>query len=245
VDIDYPRLYRFAADLAPLFADSLPFPHVVIDKLFPAETYAAISKAFPAPDSDIWKQPENAHTHNKRVTKRGPFDIKELLYDDQQRQIIREFNGAGFLHFLGLISGIHQLVPDPYLAEAGFHCSGNNGHLDIHADFSHHDRLDLERRINLIYFVNDEWQPGWGGELSLYDEALAPIATIHPAGNRAVVFQTGPTAYHGHPDPMRLPAGIWRRSIAMYYYTVPRPNRERSAVVFPADPGFKHKPTEI
>jgi hypothetical protein len=245
VVIDYPLLYRRAENLAVTFAAALPFPHVVVDELFPIEIYNGISEAFPLPDSAIWKQPENAHTHNKRVTRRGPFDVKELLYNDPQREIIREFNSGSFLHFLGLVSQIAGLVPDPWLAEAGFHCSGDGGFLDIHADFSHHDALALERRLNLIYFVNDEWDETWGGALSLYDEALAPIATIQPARNRAVVFETGPTAYHGHPEPMRLPAGIWRRSIAMYYYTVPRPNRERSAVVFPADPGFKHQATEI
>lgn len=242
--IDYADLYRRAPDLAQRFITAQPFPHVVVDDLFDDKTYAEISAAFPWPESTIWKQPDNAHTQNKRVTKRGPFDIKELLYDDQQRQIIREFNGASFIHFLGLISGIAGLIPDPYLAEAGFHCSGSDGYLDIHADFSHHDGTGLERRLNLIYFVNDEWDPDWGGALNLYDEVLRPVVRVVPGRNRAVVFETSPTSYHGHPEPMRLPAGIWRRSIAMYYYTVPRPNRERSSVVFPTDPGFKHRASQ-
>lgn len=47
--------------------------------------------------------------------------------------------------------------------------------------------------------------------------------------NRAVVFSTTDSSYHGHPDPLTCPEGRARYSIAMYYYTVGRPADEVSA----------------
>jgi hypothetical protein len=243
--INYPHLFDRARTMAPIFAAMKPFPYWVFDGLFDAAAYRLISAAFPEPDSQIWKQPDNAHTQGKRVTKRGPEGVKELLYDQYQRQIVHELNSGAFVHFLRTLSGIPGLVPDPDLAESGFHLSGNGGFLDIHADFSHHDTTGLERRLNLIYFVNDDWKPEWGGELKLYDRDLSPAVAIAPTGNRAVVFETGPDSYHGHPERLNAPAGIFRRSIAMYYYTVPRPNRERRGALFPTDPDFKHQASRI
>lgn len=52
------------------------------------------------------------------------------------------------------------------------------------------------------------------------------VASIAPLRNRLIVFETtgqgGPAVsphYHGHPSPLRCPAGRSRRSIAAYYYS--------------------------
>jgi len=42
---------------------------------------------------------------------------------------------------------------------------------------------------------------------------------VAPLFNRCVVFNTDATSYHGHPDPLTTPEGVYRRSIALYYYT--------------------------
>jgi hypothetical protein len=218
------------------------FPHVVLDNLFDQQTYETAKNAFPSVDSPIWKKPENEHTRGKFVTKRGPEGIKELLYSHAARSLLRELNSASFLRFLELISGISGLIPDPSLAEAGFHCSGSGGFLDVHADFSHHDETGLERRLNLIYFVNEAWSDKWGGFLGLYDRDLNLENKIKPMGNRAAIFATSDISYHGHPEPMNLPDGVYRRSIAMYYYTIPT-GREKTKIVFPNDRAFVHAET--
>lgn len=243
--IDYPKLYETAAGRREAFRDAKPFPHIVIDRFLDPGFYANARTHFPAVNSDIWKMPSNDHTQQKMVTKRGDHDVKELLYTDGARATLRELNSAAFLHFLEVLSGIQGLIPDPYLAEAGFHCTGDGGFLDIHADFSHHDGMGLERRLNLIYFLNDGWQSDYGGSLNLYDEALKPAVSVEPIGNRCVLFETSDISYHGHPEPMRLPPGTYRRSIAMYYYTVPRPEREKKRIVFPADKSFRHEETHV
>jgi hypothetical protein len=51
---------------------------------------------------------------------------------------------------------------------------------------------------------------------------------IEPTFNRIVIFSITDTAFHGHPEPLRCPAGRTRRSLALYYYSNGRPEPERS-----------------
>ena len=45
------------------------------------------------------------------------------------------------------------------------------------------------------------------------------VEKVSPIANRAVIFTTDETSFHGHPDPMRCPEGIARRSMALYYFS--------------------------
>ncbi len=38
--------------------------------------------------------------------------------------------------------------------------------------------------------------------------------------NRVLIFTTDGTSFHGHPEPMRCPEGVARRSLALYYFSV-------------------------
>jgi len=84
--------------------------------------------------------------------------MKELNLPELARRVFFELNSSPFLHFLSELTGLRSIIGDLYLAEAGFHLSGNGGHLDIHADFSHHDVLGLERRLNVIILLSSSWQ---------------------------------------------------------------------------------------
>ncbi len=242
MDMDYSRLYRLATQNRAAFGQGSPFPHAVLDGFLNPEAYAEVRRLFPPPGSPIWKCPENRHTRSKMVTRRGTDDLKEALLGAEARQMFHEFNSSLFLRFLETLTGIGGLIGDPYLAEGGFHCIGDGGYLDAHADFSHHDRLGLERRLNLLLYLNDGWRPEFGGELSLYDADGNAMQKIMPAGNRCVIFATSETSFHGHPDPMRLPAGVFRRSMALYYYSAPT-GRPRKPISFLTDPAFVHTAT--
>jgi Rps23 Pro-64 3,4-dihydroxylase Tpa1-like proline 4-hydroxylase len=170
------------------------------------------------------------------------LDLKERLYDEAARGIFLELNSGSFLRFLEILTGVSGLLGDPYLAEAGFHCIERGGFLDIHADFSHHDHTGLERRLNLLLYLNEDWKDEFAGALSLYDVDCRPIQMFSPIANRCVVFRTSEISYHGHPDPLQCPPGTYRKSIALYYYTVPT-GRNRSRIIFPTDRKFTPKVT--
>ncbi|MEI9808493.1 MAG: 2OG-Fe(II) oxygenase [Bacteroidota bacterium] len=46
------------------------------------------------------------------------------------------------------------------------HQGANHSFLDIHIDYNLHPIKKLYRKLNLIIFVNEQWENGWGGHLN-------------------------------------------------------------------------------
>jgi hypothetical protein len=136
--------------------------------------------------------------------------------------MIDELNSATFTAFLSRLTGIADLIADPSLEGGGMHQTERGGFLNVHADFTmHHHQKQWRRRVNLILYLNEGWQPEWGGELELWDREMKRCAVkIPPQLNSVAIFNTDDTSFHGLPDPIRFPPGITRKSLALYYYTL-------------------------
>jgi len=242
------RLKEISDSYGPLFSQSRPFRYVVIDEFFEEGAIEYLHSLFPGSEEDVWKSPDNIHTVKKKVLKKGPYGIKEQSLDGEARQCLRYLNSGTFVKFLGELTGIKGLCPDPYLHEGGFHLSGNGSKLDIHADYSHHDVLGLERRLNVLIYLNKDWDTAnFGGELKLYDAYLCEFASIAPTYNRVVIFETNLRTYHGFPSPINLSSEYkekhqGRKSVAMYYYSIPT-GRAKHKIIFPEDPNFTYVPS--
>ena len=88
----------------------------------------------------------------------------------------------------------------------------------MHADFNHHRQLNLERRLNILIDLNQNWTADHGGQLELWDEAMTHcVKPIVPHFNRCVIFDTSSRSYHG--NPINHPRQQPRRSIALWYDT--------------------------
>jgi Rps23 Pro-64 3,4-dihydroxylase Tpa1-like proline 4-hydroxylase len=143
------------------------------------------------------------------------------------RRLYWELNAAGFIGFLEQLTGIEGLVPDPYFAGGGLHETQSGGLLMVHADYNKHPELNLDRRLNLIIYLNEDWHDEYGGHLELWDRGLTRCEKkIAPVAGRAVIFSTKRDSWHGHPHPLACPEGMSRKSIALYYYTNGRPQEE-------------------
>ncbi|MEO9114777.1 MAG: 2OG-Fe(II) oxygenase, partial [Gemmatimonadaceae bacterium] len=117
-------------------------------------------------------------------------------------------------------TAIQGLIPDPYFMGGGYHETGRGGKLGIHADFRVNEQLHLHRRLNVIVYLNEHWDESYGGNLELWTRDMTEKRhEVAPLFNRCVIFNTDANSYHGHPDPMTTPDGVFRRSIALYYYT--------------------------
>ena len=46
------------------------------------------------------------------------------------------------------------------------------------------------------------------------------VKKVSPIANRVLIFTTDVNSFHGHPEPMRCPAGVARRSLALYYFSI-------------------------
>lgn len=190
-----------------------PFPHIVLDNFFSNEFLDKIIDCFPEQE-----QASVSHQSNTQYLKKGyrPQDLTQ----NPCTHYLSLLNSAPILEFLEQLTGITGLITDPYYAGGGLHETTNGGYLDIHVDFRKHKKLNLERRLNMIIFLNKDWKPEYGGNLELWDtEMKGKVVEIAPLYNRCVIFNTTENSYHGQPKPVNCPSNISRRSIALYYYT--------------------------
>jgi hypothetical protein len=121
------------------------------------------------------------------------------------------------------------LIPDPRFDGGGLHQIVRGGKLGIHSDFNKHEAYGLDRRLNLLLYLNKNWREEYGGHLQLWDRNMTKCeAKISPHFNRMMIFGTTDFTYHGHPDALQCPEGMTRKSLALYYFTNGRPAEEVS-----------------
>lgn len=191
-----------------------PFPHVVIDDFLPPALLDKVLTRFDASRRGL----DDMSFDRPQERFKSSFQPDSL--DDDLRQLFYSFNSRPFIRVMENITGIKGLIPDPYFLGAGIHEIKQGGHLSIHADFNHHVPMNLERRINVLIYLNKDWQPDYGGSLELWDEGMGRcFHSIVPTFNRCVIFNTTSNSQHGNPQPIAHPEGISRKSIALYYYT--------------------------
>jgi len=118
------------------------------------------------------------------------------------------------------MTGIKNLIPDPYFQGGGIHRTNNGGYLRIHADFNLHKKMQVERRLNVLIYLNPDWQEEYGGAFEIWsDDMKDRIASYPPVMNRFCCFSTSSTSMHGNPEPVNHPDGKPRLSMALYYYS--------------------------
>lgn len=203
-----------------VYQQAVPFQHVVLDNFLPSHVAETALEHFPKPPSPVWldwKKRDTVHQPKKQ----GIGDASRLKgVAPELINILNSFNSYPFLNFLGKLSGIDKLLPDPHFFGGGLHQILPGGKLSVHTDFNKLNSLDLYRRINVLFFLNKNWQSSYNGDLELWStDGKRRIKSIAPNFNRLVIFNTDKKSYHGHPHPLASPSGITRKSLAFYYYT--------------------------
>jgi len=194
------------------YQNAAPFPHIVLDDFLPKEALREVIEQFPD---------REGRTYFDRPQERLKYQFDPNTVDGfRVRNLLAELNGEPFLAFLSAMTGIPGLISDPYYSGGGLHETLSGGHLSVHADFNLHDKMKVERRLNLLVYLNDDWPEEYGGQLELWDTKMRAAArSVLPVLGRAVVFNTTLQSFHGQPDPVKCPPDRSRRSIATYYYT--------------------------
>ena len=226
-----------------------PFQHIVIDDFLKDSLLNEVLNEYK--DYDDWGWDNSKYSENHQVKKFFAPWNKEgyTTIPKNTKQILDYFNSPEFINILENLTGIEGLIADPTLLGGGMHKIESGGKLSIHADSRKHIDTGYYRRLNLLLYLNEEWDEKWGGSLQLWDKNMErAIQEIQPILNRAVIFNTGVEAYHGHPYPLNTPEGVSRMSLALYYYTKENPNIEDNNITsaiwkdIPVN-GEKNKPT--
>jgi len=230
--IDYQRLTQASDTLAKQFLSADPFPHLVIDDFLDADFVSVLNANFP----DISAKKKAGSEHIPVVLEDGSeaqlgkkWLSRERLVPLVYRRLYWELNSNPFVAILEKITGISGLLPDPHMRGGGVHRTGTGGYLKMHADFNKHPQFGLDRRLNLLIYLNEDWPAEYGGDLELWSTDMKRcVQKIAPIAGRCVIFATTTTSYHGHPHPMTCPSDRTRDSVALYYYSNGRPDEERA-----------------
>ncbi len=220
---DEERLTALAAANATAYRSAEPFPHIVIDDFLPDEALDRIIDEFPGPQEVEWQRFE-ADTEVKLAT-----DHTRVI-PPFTRQVLDQFNSETMVDFLEQLTGIKGLIPDPHLWGGGLHQIERGGHLSVHSDFNWHEELLLDRRLNLILYLNRDWEPEWGGALELWDRDMTACQeSVRPGGEPVRDLQ------HHRLQPARPPraAGVPAR---------PRPPVAGALLLQQRSPGRRAQP---
>lgn len=218
------------------YAHASPFPHIVLDDFLPESLVHEVLQHFPKGEraSDGVFHIGYGGEHKRQIL---PEDC-----DRYARELFQFFNSLPMLQFLEGLTGISGLLPDPYFTGGGFHEISRGGRLGVHADFRINSQLHIQRRLNLLIYLNPDWNDEWAGHLELWSRDMKVCERkIAPLLNRCVVFSTEADTWHGHPDPLQIPEGMTRKSLALYYYSASRaiyeetPSRSTMYVARPGD----------
>ena len=221
---DIKDLKQFGKDKQGEYLNAKPFPSIVLDNFFNEDFLSQIADEFP----DLSKQ-QDVITYNNQNEKK--FEAKGEKYFSEKTKALAHFlNSQPILEFLQELTGIKEkLLPDPYFVGGGYHEIKPGGLLKVHADFNKHEDFKLDRRINLLVYLNKDWEESYGGHFELWDETMTRAdKKVLPIFNRVAIFSTTDFSYHGHPNPLTCPPDRSRKSLALYYYSNGRPKSEIS-----------------
>ncbi|UBM57393.1 2OG-Fe(II) oxygenase [Marinilongibacter aquaticus] len=197
-----------------------PFPHVVIDNFMDPEALDKVLEEFPNPGTKIWH--DYSSHYEKKQELNGEGKVAEFT-----QHLLYQFNSAPFLVFLEKLTGIDNLIPDPYFFGGGLHQLNGKGKLGVHADYSKHVRWPLDRRVNAILYLNKDWKEEYNGHLELWDTEMTECKKkVLPVFNRLLVFNVTDFNMHGVPEEVKCPEGMSRKSLAFFYFTNGRPAEE-------------------
>jgi Rps23 Pro-64 3,4-dihydroxylase Tpa1-like proline 4-hydroxylase len=197
------------------YAGNTPWPHIVIDDFLDPQLLEKVrQEAASVRRSDYYEKFVDRKTdHNK-------YAYAPDVVGPETSRLVNFLNSGPFVGYLEQLTGIEGLLADPSYFGGGLHKIQTGGYLEMHTDFNLLKKYKLERRLNLLLYLNKDWQTAYNGSLELWDRpSKTRVKEVPPLFNRCVVFSTTNDSMHGHPLPLATPRGVERMSIALYYYT--------------------------
>ena len=209
--VDLSHLEANVGSLSDSFATAHPFRHVIVDRFLPEAIARVASRSFPPFGA---MQSRYAGLVEARAIERRVERLEPVF-----REIFKTLYAPAFIDWIERVTGIEGLEPDWTFNGTGLHQVRKGGYHNVHADENRHPTTGLYQRINLLVYLNERWEPDWGGALELWDAKMQRAQTsVPPLFNRALIMETHDLAFHGYP-PIDWPETETRRSITCWYFT--------------------------
>lgn len=231
LSIPQQKAKEIGASISADYQSKTPYHYACIDDFLPAGILERVREEALAQEE---KGAEHASDNEKLKTSYNPDRLPPYT-----KALFHALNARPMIQFLENMSGIKGLIPDPYYMGGGIHRTNTTGFLSIHADFNHHTIMNVERRLNLLIYLNPDWKEEYGGSFEVWTNDMSEkVAGFAPIMNRMCCFSTGDDTMHGNPEPVNHPNGDPRLSIALYYYTATwEEGRTSQSTVFKQRPG--------
>lgn len=186
-----------------------PFPYLAIDGFCDEEGIGKLMEKLP----DIKSKSRDYIFANNKFEK---SKIKEI--SEEFAELHDDLMSPQFQYLLKYITN-EELFVDPMFHGGGLHQGKENSFLDMHLDFNYHPlRKNWYRNLNMLLYLNEDWQEEHGGHLKLEDLRTGEKKEISVPFNRMVIQQTRAFTLHGY-DKINFPKGKFRTSIASYAYS--------------------------
>ena len=230
--IDLVTRYRTLESDASAFAEARPYRHIVIDNFLDEHVARHAARNFPSFEA--------MHIQFAGLVEKRAIERRMDAVDPVFGEIFDTLRSRPFVSYVEALTGISQLEPDSTWTTGGIHQSRNGSYHNVHADQNRHGITGLFQRVNLLLYLNEEWDPSWGGALELWDDQMTRcVEAVQPVFNRLVIIEIHDRAYHGYPA-LRMPPEVTRKSLAIWYFSevagqLQAP--ERHEVLFQLRPG--------
>ena len=173
------------------YEQNLPFPHIIIDNFFKEEYLEHIVNSV-----NSVKLKNASH----KFSKKNKYEYNKITWDLSKcdkltNSVFDELNSNEFLNILEKMSGVENIVNINHThgesigsKGSGIHKTYKDGYLGIHTDFNTFmdSKLGkLDRRINILIYLNPDWNDMYLGHLKLFEyKNLSNQQKILPILNR-------------------------------------------------------------
>ncbi|MCA9196984.1 MAG: 2OG-Fe(II) oxygenase [Planctomycetales bacterium] len=218
------------------FQSATPFPSICFDNFLEPEFASEVAAAYPS-----LEEAKKIGRAFKAVNEIGKVQVTDSSrFPGAVGKLHELLASRPVLDFMSMLSGRPELLADEEMVGGGMHQTGPRGRLDVHVDFNYIKDRQLYRRLNILVFLNRQWEESWGGKLELWDGKVKKCHhTFLPVFNRCIIFETSEISYHGV-TAVTCPEGQSRKSFAAYYYT-----KQDTPEFAPHSTVFRARPDEL
>lgn len=218
-----------ARSYATTFKEASLFPHIAINNFMTPAAAEALLAEFPSFES-------GNYMNEYGVPGKKSIQPNLRTISNTYAKLWKYIGSEEFLSYVSKVTGIPDLMMDPSMFGGGTHENLKGQKLNTHIDFNYSRDKRWHRRVNVLYYLNKDWDCKWGGcvifekDPLCFEDHCNPKKEYKVEFNRAVIFATSEKSWHGFKE-IKTPDTYKgsRKLISIYLYTRDRPAAETAA----------------